>query len=75
MRIPKPLLSVMAVAVAGFVAVSAFFAWQLTKPSRRVVGDPPPALAIHTDSVNFAARDGLKLLSDSLDGGALEVTK
>jgi len=61
MRIPKPLLSVMAVAVAGFVAVSAFFAWQLTKPPRRVAGDPPPALASETESVNFVARDGLKL--------------
>lgn len=57
----KYLLIVVVAALAGFTAVSAFFAWQLTKPPRRAVGDPPPTLAAQTDPVNFAARDGLQL--------------
>ena len=44
-----------------FAAVSAFFAWQLTGPMRRPIGDIPPELPAATQSVSFPARDGLKL--------------
>ncbi len=44
-----------------FAAVSAFFAWQLTSPPRRTVGEIPAELPATTQAVTFLARDGLKL--------------
>ena len=54
------LLSVLAATIVC-AGVSAFFAWRLTSPSRRIVGDPSPEIAAFTQSVVFPSRDGLKL--------------
>lgn len=61
MRILKWSLIALLGSLAAFTAVSAFFAWRLTSPLRRVVGDIPPELAGFAESVTFPARDGLKL--------------
>ena len=44
-----------------WVAISAFFAWRLTAPPKRIVGEPSAELGAITQSVIFNARDGLKL--------------
>lgn len=49
------------VSFAGFAAVSAYFVFALTSPSRRTVGAIPAELPAETQPVTFAARDGLKL--------------
>ena len=54
------LLSVLAAAVAC-AGVSAFFAWRLTSPPRRIIGDPSPEIAAFTQAVVFPSRDGLRL--------------
>lgn len=61
MRILKRSLIGLLLAFIGYAAVSAFFVWLLTKPPRRIVGVPPTELAALTQTVNFPARDGLKL--------------
>lgn len=61
MRLFKWSLIGLLVAFAGFATVSAFFAWQLTSPAKRAVGDIPPELAGLAEPVTFPARDGLKL--------------
>jgi pimeloyl-ACP methyl ester carboxylesterase len=49
------------VGLVGFAIVSAFFAWQLTCPPRRIVGEIPAELSPATQMVSFTARDGLRL--------------
>ena len=61
MRILKRSLILLLLAVVGYAAVSAFFAWRLTSPARRVVGEVPADFPSATETVTFAARDGLKL--------------
>lgn len=48
-------------ALMVFAAVSAFFAWQLTSPPRRAIAGIPPELPSITETITFAARDGVKL--------------
>ncbi len=45
----------------GFIAVSAFFAWQLTGPMRRPLGAAPERFLSAHESVRFPARDGISL--------------
>jgi fermentation-respiration switch protein FrsA (DUF1100 family) len=47
--------------LAAFAVVSAFFAWQLTSPPRRTIGEVPSELAGLAQPVAFFARDGIKL--------------
>ena len=61
MQILKPTLITLLVGVIGFAAVSGFFAWQLTSPARRGIGEIPPELPATTQNISFEARDGLKL--------------
>jgi pimeloyl-ACP methyl ester carboxylesterase len=61
MRALKWLLAGLLTACAGFAGVSAFFAWQLTGPTRRPVGDIPAELPASTHEVGFPARDGVAL--------------
>lgn len=61
MRTLKWILLGALTAFMGFAAGSAFFAWQLTGPTRRPVGDVPPDLPAATHEVNFPARDGTTL--------------
>ncbi len=61
MRIFTRSLLLLLIAFTGYAIVSAFLVWQLTKPARRDVGEPPPELATAIQTVTFPARDGLKL--------------
>ena len=61
MRILRRSLLVLILAFTAFAGVSAFFAWKLTSPTRRIVGDVPPELPTDTQVVSFLARDGIKL--------------
>ena len=61
MRTLKRTLPFLLVSVAIFTAISLFFARELTKPPRRMVGDPPPELARMVQSVTFHSRDNLRL--------------
>ena len=61
MRILKPCLIAVLAAFVGYAAGSAFFARQLTSPTRRVIGEIPRELSFITEAVSFEARDGLKL--------------
>jgi hypothetical protein len=61
MRKLKHTLLFLLVSLAIFAAVSAFFARELTKPPRRIVGDPPPELAKMVQPVTFPSRDNLML--------------
>ncbi|MEO6992155.1 MAG: alpha/beta fold hydrolase [Lacunisphaera sp.] len=61
MQLLKRLLLVVFAAVVGCAAISAFFAWRLTSPPRRIVGEPSPEIAVFTQPVAFPSRDGFKL--------------
>jgi len=61
MRILKRSLVLLLIAFVGYAAVSAFFAWRLTSPMRRLVGAVPPELPSTTQVVSFPARDGIRL--------------
>lgn len=49
------------VALLGFVAVSAFFAWRFTTPPRRAFGAEPETYLAKYGTVRFPARDGVML--------------
>jgi len=61
MPILKRSLICFLIAFAGYAIVSAFFAWQLTSPARRAVGEIPADFPSSTQTVNFPSRDGIKL--------------
>ena len=60
MRILKRSLIWLLVAFTAYAAVSAFFAWQLTRPARRPVGEVPADFPA-TQTVEFPARDRITL--------------
>ena len=49
------------VGVFVFAGISAFFVWQFTSPHRRVVGAAPREFISDCETVEFSARDGVKL--------------
>jgi fermentation-respiration switch protein FrsA (DUF1100 family) len=65
--VPKPfrltrwLLALTGLAGLGFAGVSAYFAFQFTKPARRAIGDFTAYLPASTETVQFAATDGVQL--------------
>lgn len=61
MRLLKRYFLALFVAFIGYAGISAYFAWQLTSPARRIVGEVPPELPLTTQVVSFLSRDGLKL--------------
>ena len=61
MRILKRYGVLLLVVFTGYAAVSAFFAWQLTSPVRRIVGEVPAEFPAPTRTVKFQARDGITL--------------
>jgi pimeloyl-ACP methyl ester carboxylesterase len=48
------------IAFTAYAAASAFFAWQLTSPARRLAGEVPADFPT-TETVTFPARDGIAL--------------
>ena len=61
MRLLKRFLLWLFIAVLGCAGASAFFAWKLTSPARRIAGEIPADFPATTQTVNFLARDGIKL--------------